>query len=83
MGWEWHDRERDRRGRFAETGKRAQLHVRCTEAQLMRIAARATARRTTISAYVLELVQRDMLGELYPETGKNCVPSEAPGEGVG
>ena len=83
MGWEWHDRERDRRGRFALQGKRAQLHVRCTEGRLMRIAARATARRTTISAYVLELVQRDMLGELYPETGKICVPSDAPGKGVG
>ena len=83
MGWEWHDRERDRRGRFAMMGKRAQLHVRCTDAQLGRIQARAIARRMTISAYVLELVQRDMLGELYPETGKICVPSEAPGEGVG
>lgn len=83
MGWEWHDRARDRRGRFTFTGKRAQLHVRCTEAQLGRIQARATARRMTISAYVLELVQRDMLGELYPETGKNCVPSDETGKGVG
>ncbi len=79
MGWEWHDRARDRRGRFADGGKRAQLHVRCTEAQLVRIAARATARKMTISAYVLELVRRDLLGAYYPETvGELCTIGALP-----
>ena len=77
MGWEWHNRHRDRQGRFICSGVAAQLHVRCTEEQLARIRARACARQQTVSAYVLSLVRAEMLGAKYPETGKDCVPLDA------
>lgn len=77
MGWEWHNRHRDRQGRFVCAGIDAQLHVRCTEDQLARIRARACARQQTVSAYVLSLVRAEMLSAKYPETGENCVPLDA------
>ena len=74
MGWEWHNRHRDRQGRFICSGVAAQLHVRCTEEQLARIRARACARQQTVSGYVLSLVRAEMVAAKYPDTDKDCVP---------
>ena len=52
MGWEWHDRERDRYGRFATRHKREQLHLRLTPEQCALIRNAARAARMEVSAYV-------------------------------
>lgn len=65
MGWEYHNRERDQRGRFAETGKVERLMVRVTHHGYDAIRGRAYARHMSISEYILDLVRRDMLAELY------------------
>lgn len=52
MAWEWHDRERDRYGRFAARHKRQQLHLRLTPEQIELIRAAARAAAMEISAYV-------------------------------
>ena len=77
MGWEWHDRKRDRKGHFVCAGVEAQLHVRCTEDQLERIRVRASARQQTVSAYILSLVRAEMLSAKHPETVKISVPLDA------
>lgn len=41
MGWEWHDRQRDARGRFVPMGKRRQLHVYCSLEEWAGISAAA------------------------------------------
>ena len=65
MGWEYHNRERDERGRFASTGKTVLLRVRCTPSGYEIIRGRAYARHMCISAYILDLVQRDLMRELH------------------
>lgn len=64
MGWEYHNRERDERGRWARHGKNDRLQVRCTAKQYEQIRGRAYARKQSISEYVLELIQLDMLRDM-------------------
>ena len=52
MAWEWHERERDRYGRFATRHKKDQLHLRMTPEQCELIRNAARAARMEVSAYV-------------------------------
>lgn len=62
MGWEWHNRERDRCGQFAGGREmlNCQVHIRCTKAQRESIRARAFAQQKDITEYLLDLVDRDI-----------------------
>ena len=60
IGWEYHNRQRGKRGRFAQTGRTEQLHVWCTPLQYSLIRGRAGARQMSISEYVTDLVRRDL-----------------------
>lgn len=61
MGWEYHNRNRDERGRFERTDKADRLQIRCTAQQYEHIRGRAYARQKSISEYVLDLIRVDML----------------------
>ena len=65
MGWEWHNRQRDRRGRFDGLHRSEQLHIRVSELELEQIRAYANSQQQTISEYILDLVQRDQLRAQY------------------
>lgn len=65
MGWEYHNRARDARGRWERCDKVERLQIRCTTKQYEQIRGRAYARRQSISEYMLDLVRRDMLRETY------------------
>lgn len=66
MGWEWHNRERNRKGRFyGGDEKDRRLQIRCTYRQYEQIRGRSYARHMSISEYILDLVQRDMMRETY------------------
>ena len=65
MGWEWHNRERDRKGRFTGERRTEQLHIRVSEQELERIRAYANAEQMDISEYILTLVKRDQLRIQY------------------
>lgn len=85
MGWEYHNRERDERGRWARSGKNDRLQVRCTDKQYEQIRGRAYARQQSISEYVLELIQLDMLRAFlieHPPTVKTLCASGSPSEAV-
>lgn len=56
MAWEWHERERDRYGRFAARHKKNQLHLRLTPEQCSLIRNAARAARMETSAYVWQLI---------------------------
>lgn len=60
IGWEYHNRQRGKKGRFAETGRTEQLHVWCTPLQYALIRGRAGARQMSISEYITDLVRRDL-----------------------
>ena len=60
MGWEWHERERDRYGRFAARHKRNQLHLRLTLEQCGRIRAAARAAQMEVSAYVWKVLEKEL-----------------------
>ena len=63
MGWEYHNRERGKGGRFASTGRYAQLHLWCNSWEKELIRARASARHMSMSEYLLDLVHRDHITE--------------------
>lgn len=65
MGWEWHNRARDRKGRFDGQHRTEQLHVRVSEKELERIRAFANAEHMNISEYILHLVQMEQLRAQY------------------
>ena len=79
MGWEYHDRHRDRRGRFLRLGTDEQIHIRCTPEDHALIQARAYARRMDITAYIMDLVKHDFSRD-YPQAGKVCVHTDETGE---
>ena len=68
MGWEYHNRQRDCRGRFKPLHKTDRVQIRCTDRQRAEIQARANARFMTMSEYLLDLVQRDLLRDRYDIT---------------
>lgn len=61
MGWEYHERKRDAFGRFADEGKKDQIHMRIAPEQAERIRARALCLHKDITAYLMDLVQIDMM----------------------
>ena len=65
MGWEWHNRDRDSKGRWRRTEKTEQLHIRVNVFQRELIRARANARHMDISEYLMDLVTRDLHGAEY------------------
>ena len=65
MGWEYHNRHRSSKGRFMPLQKTERIQLRCTARQRDLIAGRAAARFLTMSEYLLDLVQRDLLREQY------------------
>lgn len=76
MGWEYHNRMRSTDGRWAGSGeKTTMLTIRCTPLERDMIRGRAYARQLTVSAYVLGLIQRDLLRDKYDltEDGENDV----------
>ncbi len=76
MGWEYHERHRDRLGRFLSLGAEDQIHIRCTPGTHALIQARATARATDITGYILDLVKRDLMKN-YPFPGdEKCTHGE-------
>ena len=60
IGWEYHNRQRGKRGRFAATGCTEQLHIWVTPHIIAAIRGRAAARQMSISEYIGNLVQRDL-----------------------
>ena len=52
MGWEYHERTRDRFGRFAARAGKEQLHLRLTPHQTEKIRNAARAAQMEISQYV-------------------------------
>ena len=52
MGWEYHERTRDRYGRFAARGGRCQVHLRLTQEQADMLHNGARAAAMELSAYV-------------------------------
>lgn len=65
MGWEYHNRERGKNGRFASTERYAQLHLWCTALEKETIRGRAHARHMSMSEYLLDLVRRDIFRTEY------------------
>lgn len=64
-GWEYHDRARDRLGKFENQGKTARINIRLTDQQRAAIQARANACMKDVTRYLLDLVQRDMMREEF------------------
>ena len=76
-GWEYHDRPRDRDGRFVDQYKKTQMNIRLTEQQHAAIRARAKALMMDMTAYLIHLARKDMIqAELSLE-----VPEGGPEEG--
>lgn len=57
MAWEWHERSRDRHGRFATRHRRDQLHLRLPPTQVETIRQAARAARMEVSAFVWHAVE--------------------------
>ena len=56
MAWEWHERERDKYGRFAARHHKEQIHLRLTPEQCELIRNAAHAARMEVSAYVWHIL---------------------------
>ncbi len=67
MGMEWHDRRRDRYGRFAmrRPPEPVQLHVRMTEARADLVRRAALAAHQSIGAYVAAAVDQRLTADGY------------------
>ena len=70
IGWEYHNRQRGKRGRFAATGCTEQLHVWVTPHIMAAIRGRAAARHMSISGYIGNLVRRDLERREIPDDGE-------------
>lgn len=83
MGWEWHDRERDRYGRFAARHRRDQLHLRMEPAKIALIRNAARAASMEVSAYVWYVLDAYWAAQIT-ENGENVATSgAAPARGPG
>jgi hypothetical protein len=67
MGMEWHDRKRDKYGRFAmrRPPEPVQLHVRMTEARAKLVRRAALAARQSLGAYVAAAVDQRLTADGY------------------
>ena len=79
MGWEYHDRERTRRGTWADQQKRYRISVRLSAIELELIRGRAYARQMSMSNYIMSLVNDDLrprrAAEDTPPVSGNCTPT--------
>ena len=76
MGWEWHDRERDRHGRFAARHRRDQLHLRLEPARISIIRNAARAACMEVSAYVWHVMNEYWAAQIT-ENGETMATSGA------
>ena len=74
MGWEWHDRKRDARGRWANLGKCEQIHIRCTVREWEMIRQDALKAKLTRSFAVHETSCRRLFLYEFVPFGKRCTP---------
>ena len=67
MGMEWHDRRRDRYGRFAmrRPPEPVQLHVRMTEARADLVRRAALAAHVSMGRYVAAAVDQRLTADGY------------------
>lgn len=65
MGWEFHDRKRDERGRWASTGRTVVIKVRVTPDAHALISGMAYSNGKCISSYIQDLIKRDLIQTLY------------------
>ena len=54
IGWEYHNRQRGKKGRFAQTGRTEQLHVWCTPLQYSLIRGRDLERRDSTEEFTVD-----------------------------
>lgn len=54
MAWEWHERQRDKQGRFTSTHKIDQIHAYCYPWQAEAIRAAARKRAMMVCDFVIE-----------------------------
>ena len=71
MGMEWHERRRDKYGRFAvrRPPEPVQLHVRMIEARADLVRRAALAARQSIGAYVAAAVDQRLTADGYIDVG--------------
>lgn len=67
MGLEWHDRPRDKYGRFAQRRppEPVQLHIRMTEARAGLVRRAALAARQSLGGYVAGAVDQRLTADGY------------------
>ena len=67
MGMEWHDRKRDKYGRFAmrRPPEPVQLHVRMTEARADLVHRAALAARQSLGGYVAGAIDERLTADGY------------------
>lgn len=72
MGMEWHDRQRDRYGRFAmrRPPEPVQLHVRMTEARADLVRQAALAAHVSMGHYVAAAVDQRLTADGYLDNGE-------------
>ena len=80
MGWEYHDRKRDKHGRFARGWKTEQLHLYCTphQAEAIRAAALASAKEVSRFCITAIMKQVEALQQQQTVNGENmCISGDA------
>ena len=67
MGMEWHDRPRDRYGRFAQRRppEPVQLHIRMTQARADLVHRAALAARQSLGGYVAGAIDQRLTADGY------------------
>jgi len=79
MGWEYHNRKRTERGTWADQRKLYRISVRLTNEQLQLIRGRSMARYKSMSEYIMDLIEADLMHGRSPEdtsTPGSCTPTE-------
>lgn len=79
MAFEWHERERDRYGRFAARHKKDQLHLRMTPEQIRLIRSAAKAARMEISAYIWHMLDTAWAAQLTGDGEEVATSGGGPG----
>ena len=80
MGWEYHDRRRDKYGRFSRGRRTAQLHLYCTprQAEAIRVAALASAQDVSCFCITAIMKQVEALQQQQTVNGEDmCISGDA------